>query len=380
VSGQTIGVEEEYHLVDARTWSLADAPQVVHAAHALLGEDARGEISTSQLELATPVCTTLGQVRAQLQRLRRGADEAARAHGCRILPAATHPTATWRDQRLSADERYVRLHERFGVIALQQLITGCHVHVGIPDPELVVPVLDRLRPDLPVLLAMSASSPFWEGVDTGCASFRTSWFAHFPMTGMPEVLGTRAAYDALVADLAATGMIEDGSHLYWDARPSTRFPTLEVRVADMMPMVDDVVLHAALVRSLVRTAAAQAERGDPPAEPRPELARAARWRAARFGLDERLVDLRASRLAPAADVVHALLQRLRDDLEQAGEWDEVHALTQALLARGTSAARQRRTAEQTGSLAAVARAVCEEAFSGGTGPAVGGGPIAPSRR
>ncbi|CAA9313451.1 MAG: uncharacterized enzyme [uncultured Frankineae bacterium] len=361
MSELTVGVEEEYHLVDAETWQLADAPEVVAEAEKLLGDVARGEISTSQLEVASPVCTSLAEVRATLLRMRRGADEAARAHGCRLLPAATHPTATWRDQELSADPRYVVLSERFGLIALQQLITGTHVHVGVPDPDLVIPVLDRLRPDLPVLLAMTGSSPYWEGADTRCSSFRTHWFAHFPVTGMPEVLGTRAEYDAVVADLVATGVIGDASHLYWDARPSNRFPTIEVRVGDAMPRLDDVVLHTGLVRSLVRTAMDDAVVGRPPVDLRPELAKAARWRAARHGLDDRLVDPRGAGLVPAHDVVRAMLDRLRPDLEEAGEWDEVHALTEDLLARGTSAARQR--AVGGSDLTAVTRSVCDELFA-----------------
>jgi gamma-glutamyl:cysteine ligase YbdK (ATP-grasp superfamily) len=206
---------------------------------------------------------------------------------------------------------------------------------------------------------MSASSPFWEGADTRCASFRTHWFAHFPVTGMPEVLGTRAAYDEVVADLVATGIIRDASHLYWDARPSTRFPTLEVRIADAMPRLDDVVLHAALVRSLVRTAMGDALAGRPAGMMRPELAKAARWRAARHGLDDLLVDPAGAGLRPARDVVEALLARLRPDLEDAGEWDEVRELTDALLARGTSAARQRQVAAADG-VGAVARSACDE--------------------
>jgi carboxylate-amine ligase len=147
--GTTIGVEEEYHLVHDGTWALADVPEVVPAARALLGESAQGEISTSQLEVATPVCASLAEVRAELTRLRKGAAEAAHAHGCRILPSATHPTATWHDQELTADPRYAQIADRFGVLAVQQLITGTHVHIGVPDPELVVPVLDRLRPTSP---------------------------------------------------------------------------------------------------------------------------------------------------------------------------------------------------------------------------------------
>jgi carboxylate-amine ligase len=220
--------------------------------------------------------------------------------------------------------------------------------------------MDYLRPDLPVLLALSASSPFWEGVDTGYASYRTQWFGRWPVTGMPDAFGTKAAYDGLVADLVETGMIDDASHLYWDVRPSTKFPTLEVRVADTMPLLDDVVLHAALARSLVRVGAAEAERGVPLPVLRSEVVRASRWRAARFGLEECLLDTRAHVLKPAADVVRALLARLRDDLEELGDWDEVLDLTEQSLARGSSAARQRAVAVSGGDLRAVTASLAAE--------------------
>jgi YbdK family carboxylate-amine ligase len=359
--GATLGVEEEYHLVDAESMALADAPAVVPEAVGLLGEQAHGEISTSQLEVATTVLTGLAGVRSELRALRRGADQAAQRHGCRILPAGTHPFGTWRDQRRTPDERYDEIQQRLGLLALQQLIAGTHVHVAVPDAELAVEVLDRLRPDLPVLLALSGSSPFWEGVDTGYASYRTQWFARFPVTGSPEVLRDRAGYDQLVADLVASGVVQDASHLYWDARLSTRFPTIEVRVADTCPRLDDVVLQAGLSRALVRAAAAAALGGRPCAEPRPELVRAARWRAARDGLEGRLMDLHSVALRPAAEVVRDLLARLRDDLEGSGEWDEVAALAEQALARGTSAAEQRRTYERTGDLAAVTRGVVDQA-------------------
>ena len=359
--GATLGVEEEYHLVDAETMALADAPAVVPEAIALLGERAQGEISTSQLEVATSVLTSLADVRTELGQLRRGADAAAQRHGCRILPTGTHPSATWHDQSRTPDRRYDELEERFGLLALQQLITGTHVHVVVPDGDLAVQVLDRLRPDLPLLLALSGSSPYWEGLDTGYASYRTQWYARFPVTGSQEVLGDRATYDRLVADLVASGVVRDASHLYWDARVSTRFPTIEVRVADTCPHLDDVVLQAGLARSLVRTAAAAATGGTPFPQPRPELVRAARWGAARYGLEDRLLDLHTGERRPAAEVVTALLGRLRPDLEDAGEWDEVHALAEQALARGTSAAQQRRTFARTGDLAEVVRAVVRAA-------------------
>jgi len=363
--GITLGVEEEYHLVDVRALGLADAPGVVASARELLGDDAQSEISTSQLEVATPVCSSLAQLRAQLVRLRAGADAAARAHGCQVLACGTHPFSSWLDQKLSAGERYVEVHDRLGLLALQQLIAGCHVHVSVPDPELAVRVLDRLRPDLHVLLALSGSSPFWEGVDTGYSSYRTQWFNRFPVTGTAQLVGDLACYDALVADLVATGMVRDASHLYWDVRPSTRFPTVEVRVADTCPLLDDVVLQAALVRSLVRVAADDAQREREFARPRSELVRAARWRAARFGVDGELFDLRGKRLRPGAELVQDLLARLRHDLEELGDWDEVAALADAALARGTSAARQRAVFARTGDLREVTRSVVAEAAPAG---------------
>ncbi len=361
--GVTLGVEEEYHLVDAETFELADMPEVVTAAIALMGDEAQGEISTSQLEIATPVCSSLADVRTALTRIRASADQVARQQGCRIVAAGTHPTGTWHEQRLTVGDRYLSLFERWGLLALQQMITGCHVHVSVSDPELAVLAMDHLRADLPVLLALSASSPYWESVDTGYASYRTQWFGRWPVTGMPDAFGSKTAYDELVADLVETGMIDDASHLYWDVRPSTKFPTLEVRVADTMPLLDDVVLHAALARSLVRVAAADVERGVELPVLRSEVVRASRWRAARFGIEECLLDTRAHALKPAAEVVHGLLARLRDDLEDLGDWDEVQALTKQALARGSSAARQRAVAGPAGDLRAVTASLVAETVS-----------------
>ena len=362
--GATIGVEEEYHLVEATTMGLADAHAVVAEARALLGADAQGEISTSQLEVATPVSTSLADVRSHLVRLRRGADQAAQRHGCRIVSAGTHPTGSWLDQRMSPDERYLEILERYGLLARQQMIAGCHVHVSVPDLELAVQVLDRLRPDLSVLLALAASSPFWEGVDTGYASYRTLWFARFPVTGSPEVLASRSVYEALVRDLVESKVVPDASHLYWDARASAKYPTVELRIADALPHLDDVVLQAGLARSLVRVAAAGAAAGTPFPQPRPELVKAARWAASRWGLEDALMDLNAVARRPAADVVRDLLARLRSDLEDAGEWDEVVSLAEQALARGTSAAEQRARFAATGEMSDVTRLLVEQTAAG----------------
>ena len=355
----TIGVEEEYHLVDTETMALRSMSEVVDVASRQMA-DASAEISTAQLEVATPVCTTLDEVRAELIRLRCQAGEVAARHGCRILAMATHPFATWDDQELSAGARYVGLFERWGVLALQQLITGCHVHVAVDDPDVLIGVLDRVRPWLPVLVALTASSPFWEGTDTGYASYRTMWFDRWPTAGMPGPLGTRRQFDDLVASLVATGAIDDATHLYWDARPSVRYPTLEFRCADVCPSVDDAVLYAALARSLTRTLAAEVVAELAPPAVRPEVLRVARWRAARHGLSEQLVDPVGWGLAPAAEVVDRLLALLRDDLVAHGEWDEVADRVARVVAEGGAAARYRLLMARTGDLGAVTAAAVAE--------------------
>jgi carboxylate-amine ligase len=363
VTSFTLGVEEEYHLVDAETLALRAEPGAVEPTRRLLDGQgsATAEISATQLEIATPICHTLADVRQRLGAARLAATAGAAEVGCRILAAATHPSASWQELRLTGQVRYLELLELWGVLAIQQGIAGCHVHVAIPDPDTAITVMDRARPWLPVLLALTGSSPFWEGVDTGYASYRTLWFGRWATTGPPEPLGDRAGYDAVVADLVRTGVIDDASFVYWDVRPSVRFPTLEFRVADVCPLLDDAVLHAGLVRSLVRTLAADAAAGRPVPKLRPEVLRAARWRAARYGVDERLFDPLDRELRPAGEVVGGLLGVLRDDLEEHGEWAELTALAKSTLDRGTSSRRQRALMQQTGGdLAKVTAALIAE--------------------
>ncbi|MDP9418477.1 MAG: glutamate--cysteine ligase, partial [Actinomycetota bacterium] len=312
-------------------------------------------ISSTQLEIATPICSSLGDVRRALVVARRGAAYGAEHAGCHLLAAASHPTGTWQDQRLTSTVRYLEIFERWGLLALQQGITGCHVHVAVPDRDTGIAIMDAAGPYLAVLRALTGSSPYWEGIDTGYDSYRTQWFDRWPMTGVPDVLGDAAAYDGLVRRLVAAGVVDDASHLYWDVRPSTRYPTLEFRVADVCTDIDDAVLYAGLARSLVRTLAAQLSQGWRPVTVPSALLRAARWRAARYGVSGALVDARTWQVRPAADVVTATLAELRPDLEEHGEYDEVRTLAEQVLRRGTSATRQRAVFERCGSLDEVTR-------------------------
>lgn len=337
----TFGVEEEYHLVDEDSCELRAEPEVVRTARDTLGPQAQSELSTTQLEVATKVCADLPELHTELARLRRGADAAARAHGCRILVASTHPLARGREADLTPEPRYRRMAEQWGILAYQQGITGCHVHVGVNDPDVAIGVMDRVRPWLPVLLALTASSPLWEGIDTGYASYRTQWYALWPVSGAPEPLGDRAGYDRVVEELVGTGVVEDDSYLYWDVRPSRRYPTLEFRIGDLCTRLDDAVLYAGLARSLVRVLSREVRAGTPVPPLRAEVLRAARWRAARYGTEGELYDPTSRALAPAAQVVTALLDLLRPDLTDHDEWSTLTDLTRSVLSRGTSAAGQR---------------------------------------
>jgi YbdK family carboxylate-amine ligase len=360
-AGATFGVEEEFHLVDPVTYRLTRSPALATAAvRHEAGVHLHAEITTTQLETVTGICGSLAELRAELAATRAEAAGAAERAGVRLLPSSTHPFDSWQQQDITPAPRYEAMVDRWAGLALQQDICGCHVHVGVPDLDTAVAVMDRARPYLPVLLAMTGSSPFHDGVDTGYDSFRTMWWSRWPMTGPPEYLGSAERFRDVVTGLVASGLVADASHLYWDVRPSYHLPTLEFRLADVCTSVDDAVLHAALARSLVRVLAARVERDVPCPRPRAELLRAARWRAARYGFDGELFDPVHCELVDARLAVRRLLAELEDDLRDHGEWAEVDELVQQLFARGTSAARQRRTWLRTGDRREVAAGIVRE--------------------
>ena len=364
-AGATFGVEEEFHLVDPDTLALTPSTTAVPAALAGdAGEHVHPEIVTTQLETSTGICSTLAELRTQLTATRAEAAAAAARDGLVLLPASTHPFGTWREQRITGAPRYAAMVERWGGLADRQDICGCHVHVGVPDLATAVAVMDRARPHLPVLLAMTGSSPFHDGADTGYESWRTLWWSHWPNAGPPEPMGTEQRFREVLDGLVRSGVVEDGRHLYWDVRPSARWPTLEFRLADVCTDLDAAVLHAALVRSLVRVLAGRAERAEPVPEVRPELLRAARWRAARDGLRGELFDPVCGQPVAARAAVDALVTELADDLRAHGEEDDVAALLDRLWAHGTSAARQRDTWAVTRDRRAVAAAVVRDGAAG----------------
>lgn len=362
-----LGIEEEYLLVDAVDGALRqDSATVRRVARARFDEDIDPELLRSQVEVATGICATVDDAGEELHRLRRRVASAAAEAGCRLMAAGSHPTSRWTDQELTDKARYHDLEDAMAQVALETVICGLHVHVGIPDPEDRIRAMAGARPWLGPLLALSASSPYWEGRDTGFASFRTPIFRRWPQTGVPNAFADWADFEHLVEDLTAAGAVEDGTNLYWDLRPSVRFPTVEWRVADACPTLDDTLTIAALARAVLRSTvdASCPPAAESPAVLRIEVLEAAVRRAARFGLGADLVEPATGRLAPAPTVVRQLVTWCRPALDAAGDTERVEEGVARILAGGNGADRQRRAYSRRRSFADVIDLVTSETERG----------------
>lgn len=344
-------MEEEFFLVDAETRALRrrSAP-VMSGAREVVSEQADHELQLSQLETFTSVCRNLDELRRDLSRLRRQLAAEAEAEGCRLAASGTHPFSHWEESQVTPKPAYLALERDYQQVAREQLVCGSHVHIGVADSEVAVGVLNRMRPWLWPILALAANSPFWLGADTGYASFRTELWARWPMAGIPEHFSSRAEYDAVVETLVTTGAIDEPARIYWDLRLSARFPTVEVRVTDVCPTLDEAVMVAGLCRALATVCHDDAVKGEPDPRPRHELLRAAKWRAARYGLSADLIDVVGGRAVPAVALVQALLALVRPSLEDDGDWDEVSAIVERTVRQGTAAARQREAFARSGRL------------------------------
>jgi glutamate---cysteine ligase / carboxylate-amine ligase len=351
---RSVGVEEELLLVDPDDGrALAVATAVLQEA--TLHDERAGDVLTSelarqQIETNTRPCTSLDELGAELRRWRRAAAEAAESRGARVVALATSPLPVV--PSITPKPRYREMIDKFGVTAEQQLTCACHIHVEVSSDEEAVAVLDRLRGWLPVLLALSGNSPFWQGEDTGYASFRSQVWNRWPCAGPTELFGSAEHYHATVRAMIESDTVLDEGMIYFDARLAQSFPTVEVRVADVCLHPDDAILLAGLTRALVETAARAWKAGQPPTSQRVELLRLAGWRAARSGLDGSLIDA-GGRPAPAQRVVRALLEHVTPALQDSGEYDVVHDLTDAVLGRGNGSMLQREVYRRGGSLAEV---------------------------
>ena len=351
VTVRTLGVEEEFLLVDPGTGRPRAVGQAVLAASGTGG--LTGELQQEQVETATVPCRTLDELSAQIRSARSTAAAAAVDVGVALVPLATSPLPA--EPTIMPSLRYAEMARRFGLTVAEQLICGCHVHVAVDSADEGVAVLDRIRPWLAPLLALSANSPFWNGGDSGYRSYRTQVWQRWPSSGPYMPFGSAAGYRAFVDTALGTDTLIDEGMIYLDARLSRHHPTVEVRVADVCREPDDAVLVAGLVRALVQTAADTAARGAAPDPVRAEVLRVVAWRASRSGLEGDLLDPRTWHPAPASDVLDALVAHVTPALEEAGDFATVRTLLDAVRARGTGARRQREVLARTGDLAAVVR-------------------------
>ncbi|WP_426227791.1 glutamate--cysteine ligase 2 [Pseudarthrobacter sp. DSP2-3-2b1] len=359
---RTFGVEEELLIVDPETGeplALADAllsgrrlaaddapedPRVLGTKDKTAYDDDEmglsAELKLEQIETQTRPCLEYAELLPQIRAGRLLADEAARKHGARVAALATSPLAS--TSHTTPDARYARMLERFGLTAQEQLTCGFHVHTFIESPEEGVAVLDRIRDKLAVLTALSANSPFWNGVPTGFESYRTQAWNRWPTSGPATIYGTYSAYRRVVTRLLDSGVMLDEGMLYFDARLSRNHPTVEVRVADVCLRAEDAALIAVLVRALVESASRDWREGVDPAPVPTVLLRMAAWQASSSGLSGELLDFGTFRPAPAVEVVRSLVDYLAPVLEEQGELALARQGVEDIIARGTGSSEQRR--------------------------------------
>jgi carboxylate-amine ligase len=337
----TLGVEEEYLLVDKETRSLViDPPESLMAeAEAKCGEQVASELLRSQIEVGTKVCSNKQEAHEDLARLRRNIIEVANNHGLAPIAASTHPFSSWTDQKHTEKDRYDQLTHEMQGAARRLVICGMHVHVGIDDDELRIDLMNQMSYFLPHLLALSCSSPFWLGRDTGLKSYRLTIFDALPRTGVPERFASWAEYERHVAILANAGLIDDSTRIWWDLRPSGRYPTLETRIMDVCTRLDDTIALTALLMCILRMLYRLRTRNQRWRLYTPMLIRENRWRAMRYSFDEGLIDLAKGEVVPFERLISELCSLISEDAKALGCEKEIKGIHD-IMSRGTSAHRQ----------------------------------------
>lgn len=343
----TIGIEEEYLLVDRDTRALVvDPPKsLMSECEELIGEQVSSELLRSQIEIGTKVCNNIQEAREDLARLRKVIVEVAANHNIAPIAASTHPFSRWQDQKQTQKDRYEALTLEMQGAARRLVICGMHVHVGIENDELRIDLMNQMSYFLPHLLALSCSSPFWGGHDTGLKSYRLTVFDALPRTGLPERFDSWSEYQRHLQILIDAGLIEDSTRIWWDLRPSARYPTLETRIMDVCTRIDDAIAIAALLVCHLRMLCRLRTRNQRWRIYTPMLIRENRWRAMRYSFDEGLIDLARGAVVPFDELLEEMLGLVAEDAVALGCTKEVAAVRD-ILSRGTSAHRQLRDFEQ----------------------------------
>ena len=337
----SIGIEEEYLLVDLETCDLAVAPpRLMEACKAELEGQVSPEFLQCQIEIGTRVCANIDEARGDLRRLRGCVARIAGDHGLAPIAVSCHPFADWKDQIHTDKDRYNTLARDLGGVVERMLICGMHVHVGLDDDDLRNDLMGQLSYFLPHLLALSASSPYWQGRDTGLASYRLTVFDNLPRTGLPPHFPSFSDYERTADALIELGVIEDSSKIWWDLRPSAQFPTLETRICDVSPRLEDTLTLAALIQSLSRMLFRLRERNQRWRLYDSFLVGENRWRAQRYGTAEGLIDFGRRAIVPFHELMDELIELTQEDADALGCRKEVEN-ARDMQARGTSSERQR---------------------------------------
>ena len=343
----TVGIEEEYLIVDRDTRDLVERPpaQMWNALGDVLGSQVTQELLKAQVEVGTKVCKSISEAREDLAKLRRDLSKVVNEYGAAIIAASTHPFANWQHQETTEDPRYMRLAADYQHVARQLVICGMHVHVGIEDPHVRLDLMNQVRYMLPHLLALSASSPFWDGVNTGLLAYRLVIFQNLPRTGIAPEFVSWGEYQRYIEILVEAGLIEDASKIWWDIRPSSKYPTLEMRVSDVCTRLDDAMTIAALYQCLLSFLYRLKRNNQKWRIYAPSIIEENMWRAQRYGTDGTLVDFGKRQLVPLADLIEEILEVIAQDAIELDVRDEVrHART--IVEQGTSAHRQIATYEK----------------------------------
>ena len=361
----SIGIEEEYQIIDPQTRELKSyITEILEAGKMTLREQVKAELHQSIVEVGTKVCHTPAEAHAELVRLRKAVMELAGRNGLKIAAAGSHPFSLWIEQEITPFERYAGVKEDMQILAQQLLIFGTHVHIGIEDPEFLIDAMNVVRYFLPHVLCLSTSSPFWMGHDTGLKSYRSIIFRNFPRTGIPPHFNSYMDFVQYRDTLVKTNSIPNGSKIWFDARPNQSYPTLEFRICDVGTRVDEAICVAAIFQALIfklwkLRRDNMTFRLYPPA-----LISENKWRAVRYGLDGKLIDFGKQAELPARELIREMIEWfIGDVMDELGSRKEIE-YAYRIMDEGTSADRQLATFKRTGSLTAVVDQLIEETEEG----------------
>jgi carboxylate-amine ligase len=359
----TLGVEEEYQIVDADGRLRAHIDTLMQAATPKLGELVKPEFIQSEVEVGTEICADVAEARREVTRLRRTLAELLDDAGLRLGSAGTNPISHWHDQKITEGERYKLLEEEMQDIARELLIFGLHVHVGIPEPDLRIEIVNEARYFLPHLLALSTSSPFWLGRNTGLKSYRTTVWSRFPRTGIPIEFPSWGEWENYIELLVKTNSIDNGKKIWWDLRAHYLYPTIEFRICDAATRVDETICIVALIQALVAKLLRLRRQNLGFRKYPPALIAENKWRAARHGVDGNLIDWGKHSEVPMRELAEEWLEFVDDVVDELGSREEVEYI-RTIVTDGTSADRQLAVFAETTDLSAVVDRVCEETVAG----------------